>query len=243
MKATDFEFRNRWWISASIYSLGFLIYALRDKNSVQSLLEWMARHHEHQWVSRPAFHWAFGIGAALTIMSALLRSWASAYLGGSVVHNPGMKTDRLVADGPYRYLRNPLYLGNILLAIGFAFLASRGGAIVLIAGNVIFILRLISREEAGLLATQGEPYREYLRAVPRLWPALIPRLTPGNVQPRWLQGFVSECMTTWGFAAAVTVFAITFRLRDFSLLLAVGLLGGIFVNLHAARKAAEAEGR
>jgi protein-S-isoprenylcysteine O-methyltransferase Ste14 len=239
MKATEFEFRSRWWFIAGIYSFSFFLYAFRDRNSVASVLHWIARRHGNQWASDTAFHWAFAIGAALTILNALLRSWASAYLGGMVVHQPGMQTDRLVADGPYRYLRNPLYLGNILLAIGFAFVASRAGAVILIIGNVLFLLRLIGREEAGLLATQGDSYREYVNRVPRLLPALTPRVPRGHVPPRWLQGFVTECMM-WGFALASTVFAITLRVRDFYFFLGAGILGSVIVNHTAKRKAGAA---
>ena len=239
MKATEFEFRNRWWFIAGIYNFSFFLYAFHDRNSVASVLHWIARRHGNQWASDTVFHWAFAIGAALTILNALLRSWASAYLGGMVVHQPGMQTDRLVADGPYRYLRNPLYLGNILLAIGFAFVASRAGAVVLIIGNVLFLLRLIGREEAGLLATQGDSYREYVNQVPRLLPALTPRVPRGNVPARWLQGFVTECMM-WGFASASTVFAITLRVRDFYFILGAGILGSVVVNYTAKRKAAAA---
>lgn len=76
-----------------------------------------------------------------------------------------MHVSRLVADGPYRYVRNPLYLGTILLAVGYASMASRLGALVLIVGNVLFAARLIGLEQATLVETQGESYRAYRRAL------------------------------------------------------------------------------
>jgi len=75
-----------------------------------------------------------------------------------------------VADGPYRHLRNPLYLGTILLAVAIGTMASRIGFLVLTVGMILFVYRLILREEANLLRSQGESYRRYFEAVPRLIP-------------------------------------------------------------------------
>src|SRR5205823_5831012 len=78
----------------------------------------------------------FAVGASFTVLAALIRTWATAYLDTSVVHDSQLQTEALVASGPYRYVRNPLYLGGLLLAVGFALVASRLGAIVILAGNV-----------------------------------------------------------------------------------------------------------
>ncbi len=93
-----------------------------------------------------------------------------------VVHDPRVHDSRLVADGPYRYVRNPLYLGTILMAFGIAFAASRSGFVVLLVAITLFQYRLTLREERALKATQGEGYRLYLAAVPRLLPSLRPRV-------------------------------------------------------------------
>ena len=69
----------------------------------------------------------------------------------------------------------------------------------------------ILREEEGLLQTQGEPYRAYLNAVPRLWPALTPRVASGGGQPRWGQAILGE-MFVWLLGAAVLCLAITLNI-------------------------------
>ncbi|MBA0088129.1 MAG: hypothetical protein HRJ53_24355 [Acidobacteria bacterium Pan2503] len=61
-----------------------------------------------------------------------------------------------MADGPYRHVRNPLYLGTFLMSTGLGFLANRSGFVVLAAGAAIRILRLIGREEAELEKQQGQ---------------------------------------------------------------------------------------
>jgi hypothetical protein len=119
-----------------------------------------------------------------------------------------------VADGPYRHSRNPLYLGNILAAAGAGLLASRSGSFVLVAGMVFFVYRLIGREESGLLEAQGATYRAYLAAVPRLWPALRPRLPAGGMTPRWRQAWAAEA-GFWIAALATLGYAVSLDLRVF----------------------------
>lgn len=52
--------------------------------------------------------------AALVIVAALVRTWASSYLCAGVVYAAQVKAESLVADGPYRQVRNPLYFANVL---------------------------------------------------------------------------------------------------------------------------------
>jgi hypothetical protein len=72
--------------------------------------------------------------------------------------------------------------------------------------------RLILREEDGLRQTQGESFRAYLNAVPRLWPALTPRVASGRTAPRWAQAIGGE-MFTWLIGAAVLTFAVTLNFK------------------------------
>jgi hypothetical protein len=119
-----------------------------------------------------------------------------------------VQTAHLVADGPYRHVRNPLYLGNIILAVGFGVMASRVGFVVLVLGIIVFCYRLIMREEAGIAAQQGESYRAYCAAVPQLWPALRPKVPPAGSSPNWRDGLLGEAFF-WVLAAAEVAFAIT----------------------------------
>ena len=128
---------------------------------------------------------AFAFAALLVVLAALIRTWAAAYLRSSVVHDGQLHTDALVASGPYRYVRNPLYIGGLLLSVGMGMVASRTGAIVIIGGALAITLALIDAEERHLTAAQGESYAAYRRSVPRLVPSLTPRLPAANLAPRW----------------------------------------------------------
>lgn len=133
-----------------------------------------------------------------------------------------MKADSLLADGPYRWLRNPLYFANLLLVIGMGSMMSRAGFGVAMAAVLIVCWRLILREEAEFSASQGLCYAGYCRAVPRLWPALCPRVAASGRTARWASGFVAEAWF-WGFPAAVAAFAITLSLKWFFGILAASL--------------------
>jgi protein-S-isoprenylcysteine O-methyltransferase Ste14 len=209
MRATNFEFRHRFWFICLTYFVGFGCYRFDDLNVAVALVRWMfsaSDPHLHSLAARHAIQGLFALSAGIIATSAWIRTWGGAYLRTEVVHDVAVRTERLVADGPYRHLRNPLYLGNLLLAIGFALMASRPGSVVLILGNLLIVLRLIGREEAALAEAQGEPYRAFLAAVPRLWPSLRPRLPAGGLQPRWFQAFLGE-VHLWLFALNGLLFA------------------------------------
>jgi len=151
----------------------------------------------------------FGFAALLVAMAAMMRTWATAYLRSDVVQDPKLRSEALVADGPYRYVRNPLYFANMLTTLSVGLMTSRLGWVVMVLLMAIFQHRLISREEKELLASQGEPYRRYLAAVPKLWPSPWPRVPSGGTKPRWKQAWLAEAFFFWGFATAVATLAVT----------------------------------
>ena len=221
MKTTDFEFRNRFWIFGLIFGTGFWLYALDHVNSVQYLSNVIVGENSPQ--ADLLARCALAFAALLTLLTALLRTWATSYLRSDVMQDHDLRAEKLVASGPYRHVRNPLYLGNILLAFGMGFLASRVGFVLIVAGNFIFCLRLIGLEESNLQKEQGESYVEFCRRVPRLWPSLQPRLPDSGLKPHWKQAFVGE-LYMWGFFAGVTAFAVTLNLKAFWITVAVSMV-------------------
>ena len=115
-------------------------------------------------------------GFAIGCAGMALRAWAAGHLA---------KYESLAVSGPFAYTRNPLYLGTLLVGIGFAVAGSHiGTGIVLVAFFVLFYLPVIEEEE-NYLVEKFPGYREYRERVPRLLPALRARYpSAGPFQPR-----------------------------------------------------------
>lgn len=213
MRATKFEFEMRFWIIGALFSLAFSFYYFDKVNIAVALLYLISPSINLD--SARGLLWlrmVFACGALLVFLAALLRTWATAYLRTEIVHDTSQHSEALVADGPYRYVRNPLYLANLPMAAGVGVLASRMGWLFLMAGMWLFCYRLILREENGLIEAQGEAYRNYMQAVPRFWPALRPRVAAGPRKPRWGQAIAAE-MFFWLFGLTVLSFALTLNFK------------------------------
>jgi protein-S-isoprenylcysteine O-methyltransferase Ste14 len=221
MKATDWEFKNRAMLFGMVFAFTFPLYALDSQNSSSWLANLLAPKF-HTNADRLA-QLLLGCGAFVLIIAAFIRTWASTYLHAEVVYASEVKTQSLVADGPYRFVRNPLYLANVLMAVALGAMMSRLGFVVAIAAMLLFCYRLILREEADLRTTQGDSYQRYCAAVPRLFPALTPRTAPSGRTANWGAGFKAEAWY-WGFAAGEIVFAITLKMVLFFAILTVSIL-------------------
>ncbi len=100
---------------------------------------------------------------------------------------------------------------------------SRLGFFFAVVAMLVFCYRLILLEEAELKVDRSEQYEAYRKAVPRLWPALSPRVASGGRQSNWAEGFKGESWH-WGFAAALVVFAATLKLWLFFVILSASLV-------------------
>jgi protein-S-isoprenylcysteine O-methyltransferase Ste14 len=229
MKATALEFRLRFLLGVIIYVLGFIapwnIFLHLDSiRTWQFLAAWPARSG---WLSFSAATIAVLIlGILLAFVGAFLRTWASAYLDPSIVKAGTMHGDNVMADGPYRHLRNPLYLGTFFHTFALALLMPPSGAIFCILAIAFIQLRLINAEESFLAAKLGEPYLAYCAKVPRLFPSLTARVPASATQTTWFKALLSE-IYMWG----VFVSFATLGWRYNSVLIIKGVLISLGISL------------
>jgi protein-S-isoprenylcysteine O-methyltransferase Ste14 len=114
------------------------------------------------WLATPTVV-SITLGSALIIPGLAIRALASGHV---------RKNERLTTTGPYAYTRNPLYLGSLTLAVGFAISARNwwiGAGLVLI---FLAIYVPVIRGEERFLEELFPEYAEYARHVPRLLPRL-----------------------------------------------------------------------
>ncbi len=212
MRATDFEFRNRVWLFGAIFGVAFFMFTFDHTPLGVHLADWLvARFHGPE---APTLRIIFSVGALIMVSAAAWRTWASAYLGRETVHDHALHSEVLRADGPFRHVRNPLYVGNIWMALAMALIAPVAGAVFVLIAMPLFCYRLIGREEAGLEAEQGERFRAFVRAVPRLWVSLRARIPASGAHADWRNGLASEAFF-WSFALGYVAFAVTFNILWF----------------------------
>jgi protein-S-isoprenylcysteine O-methyltransferase Ste14 len=209
MRASALEFRLRMAINAAFIILGFWapwIEYLHIGRRI-ALVEWLALQISRLGLG--SFGTATGgliaIAAIFAAAGAAFRVWGTAYLGPSTVNSLHMIAGKVMADGPYRYLRNPLYVGLWCMVAGMAFLMPASGALVAMALITLFMVRLTLGEEAFLAPQLGEPYQAYLRAVPRFIPRLrgVPAAT--GAEAHWFRAALAGRTILVFFGASLIV--------------------------------------
>ncbi|MBB5340649.1 methyltransferase family protein [Tunturiibacter gelidoferens] len=229
MKASALEFRLRFIIGIVIYLLGFIapwnsLLHLDSIRTWQYLAAWPARSG---WLGFSAATIAvLVLGILCAVAGAFLRTWGSAYVDPSIVQAGAMHGEGFVAAGPYRYLRNPLYLGTFFHTFALALLMPPSGAIFCILAIILFHLRLILGEEFFLTAKLGAPYLEYCAKVPRLFPSFTARIPAFPMRPTWPTAFLSE-IYMWGVAISFA----TLGWRYNSMLIIKGVLISLGLSL------------
>jgi protein-S-isoprenylcysteine O-methyltransferase Ste14 len=194
MSAAALAFRFRVFIFVLLYVLGFL--PPWDLSSGSRSTLWLTASTllvRSGWISLGPATLAVTLAALVCLVAgASLRVWGTAYLGSGVMRDSALHGEGLVAAGPYRHLRNPLYLGAWLLALGTSILMPADGALFFLPAFSIFVFLLITTEERFLSAKLGNAYQQYCRLVPR-W---LPRITAGagasTAPPHWSQAVLAE---------------------------------------------------
>lgn len=115
------------------------------------------------WAAQPVI-WSWAAGVVVTAAGLLIRALASGHV---------TKNEALTTSGPYAYVRNPLYLGSVVTAAGFA-IAARSLWIAAAMMVIFLIIYMpVIRSEEAFLQTRFPEFNDYVQHVPRL----IPRYT------------------------------------------------------------------
>lgn len=164
---------------------------------------------------------------ALMIACFAVRVWGSSYLHARVVWSDNARTDSLVIAGPFRYVRNPLYFGNILMALSIGALGTPAAFVSIVFGVLAFVVALVKWEEPGLHERFGSAFDAYCKQVPSLMPRLTPIPACGRVQPSLREGLRSEIFTGALLAGMIALFTVgpPVGIELFAALYVAGIVG------------------
>jgi protein-S-isoprenylcysteine O-methyltransferase Ste14 len=156
------------------------------------------------WLAQPSWR-SLMLGAIVVVPGLLIRALASGHV---------RKNEALATSGPYAYTRNPLYLGSLLMGLGFCVAArSWWVGVALVVMFLVIYLPVIRDEEVFLRRTFPE-FEEYARRVPRM----LPRVTP----------YPSEA----GDASAGFSLELYLKHREYNALLgALGMMAALIVKM------------
>jgi protein-S-isoprenylcysteine O-methyltransferase Ste14 len=120
----------------------------------------------------PRVHgWALPLLAWGYLQYRLVGNYRNREGGGG----PGQKVppERILDVGPYRFVRNPMYLGHLIFLTGLALLLGSWIAAAVLAGHAFWFQHHVRRDEERLAALFGDTYRDYCRRVKRWIPGIL----------------------------------------------------------------------
>jgi protein-S-isoprenylcysteine O-methyltransferase Ste14 len=143
-------------------------------------------------------------GAAVSLLGEAIRFWGVGHATSETRVTGTVGASRLVVSGPFGYVRNPLYVGNMLLYTGFGVMANIPWLIILTFAWFVFqYAMIVSREEEFLAGKFGEEYEAYRRAVPKFLPRLTPYERGRKAVIQWGIALRSERRTFQAFTIAL----------------------------------------
>jgi protein-S-isoprenylcysteine O-methyltransferase Ste14 len=155
------------------------------------------------WLARPSWQ-SMLLGAIGVVPGLLIRALASGHV---------RKNESLATSGPYAYTRNPLYLGSLLIGLGFCIAARSWWVGVALVVMFFAIYLPVIRDEEAFLRTKFPEFEEYARRVPRM----LPRFTPNSS---------TEAETPAGFSLELYL-----KHREYNALLgAVGMMAALIAK-------------
>lgn len=163
------------------------------------------------------------IGFLVALMGELLRLWGVSWAGSETRTTGGVGGTFLVISGPFAHVRNPLYVGNILMYLGLGIMSMALFPYLQIVAIIFFIFQyhFIVKEEEEFLKTKfKDEYLRYLQNVPRFGWRFFPYKDNSIPQPEFIltKGLNSETRTLQAFIITALLIIIKWYLSSNNLL-------------------------
>jgi protein-S-isoprenylcysteine O-methyltransferase Ste14 len=157
-------------------------------------------------------------GIVLVAFGESMRFWGVAYAGSLTRVTGSVGAPEVIVAGPFAYVRNPLYVGNMLTYIGIGVMSNALFPWLVIAAAAYFAFQyyqIVLAEEEFLVNEFGAGYVEYKKNVPRFIPLVIPYAHPSQVhqQARWHEAVRSERRTFQALGLVLLVLLVLWYMR------------------------------
>lgn len=156
------------------------------------------------------------LGALCAILGEAIRFWGVAYAGSLTRVTGSVGAPEVIVAGPFAYVRNPLYVGNILLYVGIGVMSNALFPWLIVAASVYFVFQyslIVSLEEEFLEKEFGAAYLEFKKQVPRFVPRLVAyrHQAQEHQRPNWGEALKSERRTLQALALVSLILVVLWQ--------------------------------
>jgi protein-S-isoprenylcysteine O-methyltransferase Ste14 len=165
--------------------------------------------------------WSLIIGFLIALSGEGMRLWGVSWAGSETRTTGAVGGTFLIISGPFGYVRNPLYVGNILMYAGLGIMSNALFPYLQIGALLFFVIQyyyIVLEEEGYLKTTFGAQFEEYCKNVPRFFPRFTQYKDKSVVQPplNLKAGLRSEKRTLQAFSFVVITIVLLRVLRTLS---------------------------
>jgi len=162
--------------------------------------------------------YSIAIGFIVLIFGELVRLWGVSIAGSETRVTDSVSSSQLITTGPFAYIRNPLYFGNMCIYTGIAIMSWAGYPLLPIITLSYFIFQyslIVSLEEEYLIKKYGIEYQKYQKEVPKFFPNLKRYKSQNIEQPilDWRRGLKSEKRTFQAIGIVIAIILSIWILR------------------------------
>lgn len=165
--------------------------------------------------------WSLIIGFLIALSGEGMRLWGVSWAGSETRTTGAVGGTFLIISGPFGYVRNPLYVGNILMYAGLGVMSNALFPYLQIGALLFFVMQyyyIVLEEEEYLKKTFGLQFEEYCKNVPRFFPRFTQYKDNSVLQPplNFKAGLRSERRTLQAFSIVVITIILLRVLRTLS---------------------------
>ncbi len=158
------------------------------------------------------------IGFVFVLLGEFIRIWANSWAGSETRTTGGVGGTFLIISGPYAYVRNPLYLGNVIIYFGLGIMSNAVFPYLQIIALIYFFFQyyeIVKVEENFLMQKFGDDYKDYCQKVNRFIPKLKKFKNSNVEQPEfsWKKGLQSEYRSIQASISVIVILVLIWIIR------------------------------